>query len=66
LSSSAEPVIPSFAGQAEELDQCRAGRGERVPRGDRRLGLDIEDQPVEVGPLLDTGGLDAVGDLEHR
>ena len=33
---------------------------------DRRLGLDVDDQPVEVGALLDTGRLDAVGHLEHR
>ena len=59
-------VDVQLAGQAEQLHQGGAGRGQRVPRGDRRLGLDIEHQPVEVGALLDTGGLDAVGDLEHR
>ena len=33
---------------------------------DRRLGLDVDDQPVEVGALLDAGRLDAVGHLEDR
>jgi hypothetical protein len=42
------------------------GRRQRSARRDRRLGLDVDDQPVEVGALLDTGGLDPVGDLEHR
>jgi hypothetical protein len=38
----------------------------RVPRLRRGLGLDVDDQPVEVRALLDTGRLDLVGDLEHR
>ncbi len=33
---------------------------------DRRLGLDVDDQTVEVGALLDTGRLDAVGHLHDR
>ena len=43
-----------------------AGRRQRVARADRVLGLHIEDQLVEVGALLDAGGLDLVRHLEHR
>src|SRR5690606_2470498 len=52
--------------EAEELDQRVAGRGHRVARADRRLGLDINDQAVEVGALLDTRRLDGVRDLQDR
>ena len=55
-----------FPCQTEQLDQGLAGRGQRVTRADRVLGLDVEDQLVEVGALLDAGGLHLVGDLEHR
>ena len=55
-----------FPCQTEQFDQGLAGRRQRVPRADRVLGLDVEDQLVEVGALLDTGGLHLVGDLEHR
>ena len=54
-----------LARQAEELDQGLAGRGDRVAGTDRRLGLDVDDELVEVGALLDTGGLDLVGHLQH-
>src|SRR5690606_34083424 len=47
------------------LDQGLAGRGDGVAGTDRRLGLDVDDQLVEVGALLDSGGLDLVGDLQH-
>src|SRR5690606_17852540 len=43
-----------------------AGAGDRIARAHRLLGLDVEDQLVEVGPLLDTGRLDLVGHLEDR
>src|SRR3954470_14839470 len=48
-------------GQAEELHERLAGRGDRVAGTDRGLGLDVDDELVEVGALLDTGGLDLVG-----
>src|SRR5688500_2572222 len=35
-------------------------------RIDRAVGLDVDDQLVEVGALLDASGLDAVGDAAHR
>ena len=38
----------------------------RVAGLHRRLGLDVDDQAVEVGALLDAGGLDGVGHLQHR
>src|SRR3954468_4461505 len=55
-----------FACQTEQFDQRLARRRQRVTGGDRTLGLDVEDQLVEVGALLDTGRLHLVGDLEHR
>src|SRR3954452_24799661 len=55
-----------LAGQPEELDEGLAGRGDGVAGTDRRLGLDVDHQPVEVRALLDTSGLDLVGDLEDR
>src|SRR5437762_993586 len=58
--------LVELAREPEELHQRRAGRGQRGPRGQRRLALDVDDEPVEVRALLDTGGLDPVGDLEHR
>jgi hypothetical protein len=30
-----------------------------------RLGLDVQDEPVEVGALLDSGGFHLVGDAQH-
>src|SRR4029453_11109394 len=58
--------LVQLAAQAEELDQGGAGRGQRGPRRDRRLRLDVDDQAVEVGALLDAGRLDAVGHLHDR
>src|SRR6185437_14691468 len=55
-----------FACQTEQFDQRLARRRQRVTSGDRILGLNIEDQLVEVGALLDTGRLHLVGDLENR
>ncbi len=54
-----------LAGEAEQLDQGLAGGGDGVARTDGRLGLDVDDEPVEVGALLDAGGLDLVLDLQH-
>src|SRR5215467_11432647 len=52
-------------GQAEQLNQRLSGAGHRVLRTQARLGLDVQDQPVEVGPLLDSGRLDLVGDPQY-
>ena len=54
-----------FPCQTEQFDQRLARRRQRVARADRVLGLDVEDQLVEVGALLDAGGLHLVGDLQH-
>src|SRR4051794_23150846 len=51
--------------QAEELDQRLARGRDGVTGLHRRLGLDVDDELVEVGALLDTGGLDLVGHLQH-
>src|SRR6478609_7965019 len=55
-----------LTGQTEQLDQGLAGRGDRVAGTDRRLGLDVDDELVEVGALLDTSRLDLVRHLEDR
>ena len=55
-----------LAGQAEELDEGLARRRQGVARGDGGLRLDVDDEAVEVGALLDAGGLDGVGDLLDR
>ena len=52
--------------ETEQLDQGLAGAGDRVAGAHARLGLDVQDQLVEVGALLDTRGLDLVGDPHHR
>ena len=52
--------------QTEQLDKGLTGRGDGVARLNARLGLDVDDELVEVGALLDSGGLDLVGDLEDR
>src|SRR5690606_36018594 len=43
-----------------------AGRGQGVAGRDRAVGLDVEDQAVVLGRLLDAGGLDLEGDAAHR
>jgi hypothetical protein len=46
-------ALVQLPGQAEQLDQGGAGAGQRGARRDRRLRLDVDDEPVEVGALLD-------------
>src|SRR5262249_32484449 len=58
-------LLVQLARETEQLDKRRTGGRERGARRDRRLRLDVDDQPVEVGALLDTGGLDAVRHLQH-
>ena len=59
-STSSSRARPNSSTRVEPAD-ASASRGVH-----RRLGLDVDDQPVEVGALLDTGRLDPVGHLEHR
>src|SRR5690606_27734091 len=40
--------------------------GERLAGGDGAVGLDVEDEAVELGGLLDAGRLDVEGDAAHR
>ena len=58
--SSSSRARPNSSTRVEPAE-ASAVRGD-----DRRLGLDVDDEPVEVGALLDPGRLDAVGDLQHR
>src|SRR5688572_24089165 len=50
----------------ELLLQDAARAADRLVRVDRAVRLDIDDQLVEVGALLDARGLDAVGHAAHR
>src|SRR3954452_24794465 len=52
--------------QVHELEKRAAGGGERLARRHRAVGLDVEDQPVAVGHLLDAGVLDLVAHLADR
>ena len=55
-----------FPCETEQFDQGLARRRQGIAWADGVLGLHVEDQLVEVGALLDAGGLDLVGHLEHR
>src|SRR5690606_31604337 len=55
-----------LTGEAEQLDQGLTSGCDGVARSDRRLGLDIHHQAVEVGALTGTSRLDTVGDLQNR
>src|SRR3954449_2379646 len=50
----------------DQLEGRAAGRRERLARRLRTVGLDVEDQLVAVGHLLDAGVLDRVADLSDR
>src|SRR3954451_24590494 len=52
--------------EVHELEQRPAGGRQRLARRLRTVGLDIEDQLVAVGHLLDAGVLDRVADLSDR
>src|SRR5580765_643499 len=47
--------LGQVAEQLDELEQRAAGRRESLTRRDRAIGLDVEDQLVSVGHLLDAG-----------
>ena len=59
-------LLVELTGQPEQLDEGLTGRRQGVTCGHRVLGLDVQDQTVEVGALVHTGGLDLVGHLEDR
>src|SRR3954467_11599366 len=52
--------------QVDQLEERAAGRRERLAGRHRAVGLDVEDQPVAVGHLLDAGVLDLVAHLADR
>nr|AKQ04395.1 hypothetical protein [uncultured gamma proteobacterium Rifle_16ft_4_minimus_5046] len=45
--------------------QDTAGAPDRLVRVDRAVGLDVDDQLVEIGTLLDTRGFDRIGHAPH-
>ena len=55
-----------LASQPEQLNEGLASGGNGVAREDGRLGFDVNNELVEVRALLDSGGLNLVGDLENR
>src|SRR5262245_51029312 len=52
--------------QVDQLEERAAGGGERLARRHRPVGLDVQDQLVAVGHLLDAGVLDRVAHLADR
>ena len=59
-------LVAHVGDERHEVAQRGAGRGERLARRDRTVGLDVEDEPVVVGGLLDAGGLDRERHPAHR
>ena len=55
-------LVAQVGDEVDQRAQRGAGRGERLARRDRTVGLDVEDEAVVVGALLDAGRLD----LEHH
>ena len=51
--------------QADQGAQGVAGRGQRLAGRQRAVGLDVEDEAVEVGRLLDPDRLDREGHPAH-
>src|SRR5947208_693733 len=52
--------------QIDQVAQGLAGRGQGVGRRDRTIGLDIENEVVVVGALLNASGLNGERDATHR
>jgi hypothetical protein len=53
--------VPSSGEDRQLLDQDASGVADGFFRLDGAVGLDVDDQLVEVGALLDAGGLDRIG-----
>src|SRR5215207_3080739 len=64
----AAQLIHAVGGREDRqaLDQDLGGLAQRGPRLDRAVGLDLERELVEVGPLADSGGVDRVGGAANR
>ena len=54
-----------LAGESEQFNQGRACRSDGVAGQDGVLGLDVDNELVEVGALLDTSGLHTEGHLQN-
>src|SRR3954454_17426008 len=61
----AHGVVAHLGDEAHERAQRVAGGGERLARRDRTVGLDVEHEAIEVGRLLDAGGLHVERDATH-
>src|SRR5687767_14478182 len=59
-------VVAHVGHQADQRAQGVARRGERLTGRDGAVGLDVEDEPVVVGRLLDPRGLDRERHPPHR
>src|SRR6478609_5412223 len=55
-----------LTGQTEQFHQGGACGSNGIARGDGLLGLDVDNQLVEVGALLNTGCFHAESNLQHR
>src|SRR5829696_830130 len=59
-------LVAHLGHQADERAERVAGRGQGVARDDRAVGLDVDDQAVVLGRLLDSGRLDLERHPAHR
>ena len=59
-------LVAHLGDEAHQRAQRVAGRGERLAGRDGAVGLDVEDEAVVVGGLLDAGGLDREGHPADR
>ena len=61
-----EPTIEEIGKELEQVPKRSTGRRHRLVWRDRAVGLDVEDQLVEVRHLADLGAADLIGHLAHR
>src|SRR5690606_6420391 len=62
----AEGLVAHLLDELDELAEGRTRRRQRLTSRDRPVGLDVEEEPIELGGLLDAGGLDLEGHPADR